>query len=390
MGNACTRDAARHVGTAVELPPSSSNYTRARQSSSQPALDPSAGTNLPLHALLLEATRRLCVYQNKTTQENVLLPMGTDAIAALGPDWVCLSISSTTQTSMHERVARLFSSQAPPTAPGSKDLAFPSSGPQPVPFSSPAPFQQQQQQQIQPQPPLQRGLRCRVCEREVPTKALLHEHLATCLLVADARKQTRGSDEGLKTLMVELRRLLEEQMSVMLHTGKMEGREGGREGGREEGMERRKKIHTLTYLLLLFSILLALFRFEAQAARLNRLSDIVRRTLEVQVDQPASLSDFRAAHTGLKGGEEGREGGREGGKTDGRILQQLIICLSLFHLQSWLMQWRRAGASARRGRQGGRAGGSGRTRKRSVRFDPYCDGRVHLFGERGRSCMSCR
>ena len=227
MGNACTRDAARHVGTALELP---SNYTRASQSSSQPAIDPSA--NLPLSTLLLEATRRLCVYQHKTTQEYVLLPMGTDAIAALGSDWLCLSISSITQTSMLERVARLVYSQAPPTAPGSQNTTFPSSASLPVPFAPPAPFQQQQHQQLQPPPPLQRGLRCRVCEREVPTKALLHEHLATCLLVADAREQTRGSDEGLKTLMVELRRLLEEQMSVMLHTGEKEGREGGREGGK--------------------------------------------------------------------------------------------------------------------------------------------------------------
>jgi len=149
-----------------------------------------------------------------------------------------------------------------------------------------------------------------VCEREVPTKALLHEHLATCLLVADAREQTRRSDEGLKTLMVELRQLMEEQMSVMLRTGKAEGREGGREGGRkgEEKGRLPDNIQSLTRCPPpLFLILAAFFRFEAQAVRLKRLCDIVRCALEVQVDKAASLSDFRTAHAGLRGTEGGRE-----------------------------------------------------------------------------------
>ncbi|KAM3570547.1 hypothetical protein VYU27_007382, partial [Nannochloropsis oceanica] len=297
MGNACIRNAARHVSSNVELPPPSSNQPCSTQSASQPALDPPS--NLPLHALLLEATHRLCAYQNEVTQEYVLLPIGTDAIAALGEDWLCLSISSATQNAMLDRVARLLSSSS------SQNAASPFSAPHTVPLTSLASLQHQQQQ-LPPQPPLQRGLRCRVCEREVPTKALLHEHLATCLLVADAREQTRRSDEGLKTLMVELRQLMEEQMSVMLRT--------------------------------------AFFRFEAQAVRLKRLCDIVRCALEVQVDKAASLSDFRTAHAGLrelveaveedrrkrKEGEAATEGGREGGagkreeKEDERALRSLL------------------------------------------------------------------
>lgn len=77
----------------------------------------------------------------------------------------------------------------------------------------------QRQQQRQQGGQLAAALRCRVCGREVPNKALLDEHLAACVLVADAREQTRGTDGGLRLLSADLRQLLEEQMRMALHTG---------------------------------------------------------------------------------------------------------------------------------------------------------------------------
>lgn len=76
-----------------------------------------------------------------------------------------------------------------------------------------------QRRQRRQQGPLAPALRCRVCGREVPNKALLNEHLAACLLVAEAREQTRGTDDGLRMLAGDLRRLLEEQMRAALHGG---------------------------------------------------------------------------------------------------------------------------------------------------------------------------
>jgi hypothetical protein len=77
----------------------------------------------------------------------------------------------------------------------------------------------QRRQQQRGRQALQPALRCRVCGREVPNKALLNEHLAACLLVAEAREQTRATDEGLRMLAGDLRRLLEEQMRFALHAG---------------------------------------------------------------------------------------------------------------------------------------------------------------------------
>lgn len=77
----------------------------------------------------------------------------------------------------------------------------------------------QRQQRRQQLGQLMPALRCRVCGREVPNKALLNEHLAACLLVAEAREQTRGTDDGLRGLAGGLRRMLEEQMRAALHGG---------------------------------------------------------------------------------------------------------------------------------------------------------------------------
>ena len=185
MGAACTRDAAAHV--APSSPSSSSRHKRPLPSSS-------STPSIPLPVLLTQAHQRLHVYHHIATHECLLIPASEHA--ALGPGWVRLPFSSSSPPPLN-----------PPTHPPAGATSLLPHPPLPPP----------------PPPPTTKGFKCRVCEREVPTKALLHEHLATCLLVADAREQTRGSDEGLRVLMGELRRLLEEQMKVMLHTGKWVG-----------------------------------------------------------------------------------------------------------------------------------------------------------------------
>ncbi|EWM26393.1 hypothetical protein Naga_100715g1 [Nannochloropsis gaditana] len=228
MGAACTRDAAKHLENPMQPPTLTATH-------SFPSYNGGYVSNLPLATLLAEATSRLCVYQNTITLEYVLLPTDADDTVGLGPNWSRLSPALPTQATALDRTSKLTALRPPPTLPGTPERHtgrlpdLPPSLPPPRPAGPalPAP---------PPGPPssTSRGLKCRVCEREVPTKAMLQEHLNTCLLVADARGQARGSDEGLKVVLGELRRILEEKMNVMLHTGP-EGGNGGRIGGRKGG-----------------------------------------------------------------------------------------------------------------------------------------------------------
>ena len=226
MGAACTTGAARHV----EGDDGSKGGSSIRKHGKQKKY-----SYEDLGDLTQEASSHLRVYQHNLTQEYVLLPKGLDHATAaelIGEHWTKLPLHCSHQSHVIERTkdAALASAAVLMLQQGKASSGI---GPKGVGLELTGAGRggeaEEQEKggegrvilpQWRPGVSYEGALRCRICDREMPNKALLNEHLAACLLIAEAREQTRASDEGLRILSSELHKAIEENMKVMLHTGK--------------------------------------------------------------------------------------------------------------------------------------------------------------------------
>ena len=221
MGAACTTGAAQHIGDVERRP----EVDKGRRGSSDitTSLDD-----------LRVSSSHLQVYQHSVSHQYILLPKDLDPTTILeGDQWSKLALDHRHQ---HEVISRTIAQQDREQKGGTPGRT---SGlvvdPQDVGLEM-VPNSEREEASAaiageaaatsrnRPWSPLtSRGLRCRICEREIPNKALLDEHIMACMLVAEAKEQTRASDDALRTLNIELGKAIEENMKVMLHTGRSKG-----------------------------------------------------------------------------------------------------------------------------------------------------------------------
>lgn len=180
------------------------------------------------HDLLHQASSHLDVYQHHVTKEYILLPKTLDPATQdvlIGKEWGRLdhhhkhqqeivNESRTISTALEQDIGRSHNKGLIAARPQDIGLELVEGGGGDRAAGAEATYRP---------PPLTSFLKCRICEREIPNKALLDEHLTACLLIAEAREQTRASDDALTTLSMELHKAIEDNMKIMLQTGKYKG-----------------------------------------------------------------------------------------------------------------------------------------------------------------------